>query len=400
MFNDFNIRMISGLDKCFFVVVVLLLLWPSSMISAQQDSLSMEKKKRKISFRDPEDNAFDMSSFLLEHKGLLPVPVLITEPALGYGGGAALIYFHQRKKQYNTNVPPDITGVLGLGTQNKTWGAGAFHMHTFGKNRVRTVTAFVKPNINIDYYGNNSELLSKHPITIKLKSWVFFQRAQVRLAESNFYLGASYTYFKSNITLDTIPGNTIINEIIKRLNVNSTIGALEPMVVYDNRDNVFTPTKGINAALAFNFSAQWLGSSDDYGSVNSDFFGYLPIGSRLFSAYRFQGSYLIGEAPFYAYPFVSLRGIPAMRYQSDNTLVAETEWRYKIYKRWSLTAFTGAGKAFQSISNFNDIDWAYTVGAGFRYEIARLLGTHMGLDFAWGNAKDFAFYIVFGTSWL
>ena len=64
----------------------------------QNDSTKFESGKKKLSFRDPEDNAFDMSSFLLEHRGLLPVPVIITEPAIGYGGGAALLYFHNRKK--------------------------------------------------------------------------------------------------------------------------------------------------------------------------------------------------------------------------------------------------------------------------------------------------------------
>lgn len=382
-------------------LLVILLLYAFGIYSAraQKDTIQVKKEKKKISFRHPDDNAFDMSSFLLEHKGLLPVPILITEPAVGYGGGAALIYFHSRKKKYNSYVPPDVTGGVGLVTENGTWAAGAFHMHTFGENRVRTLSALIKPNVKINYYGNNSEILSKYPLGINLNAWLFFQQAQARIASSKFYLGASYLYFNSNITLDTISGRPIINEIIKRLNVNSVISTIKPMVIYDSRNNVFTPTKGINAELSFNYSAQWLGSSDDYGVINTKFLGYIPIISKLFSGYRFQGNYLVGDAPFYAYPYVSLRGIPSMRYQSDNTLVAETEWRYNIYRRYSLLAFTGAGKAFQSISNFNDIDWAYNLGTGFRYEIARSLGTQMGVDFAWGNAKDFAFYIIFGSSW-
>lgn len=99
--------------------------------------------------------------------------------------------------------------------------------------------------------------------------------------------------------------------------------------------------------MSFNYSAKWLGSSDDYATINSDFWAYVPVLPKLYSGYRFQGSYLVGDAPFYAYPYVSLRGIPAMRYQSDNTLVAETEWRYAVYKPISIVAFTGVGKAFQ-----------------------------------------------------
>ena len=73
-------------------------------------------------------------------------------------------------------------------------GAGGLHAHTFGENRVKTVTAVIKPNVKIDYYGNNSELLAKNPVTIKLNSWFVYQSAQVRIAQSKFYLGASYSY--------------------------------------------------------------------------------------------------------------------------------------------------------------------------------------------------------------
>ena len=120
----------------------------------------------------------------------------------------------------------------------------------------------------------------------------------------------------------------------------------------------------------------------------------------MFHPEMIQGSYLLGDAPFYAYPFINLRGVPAMRYQGDNTLVSETEWTYNVYNRWSVLGFFGGGKAFKDFSDFGSDDWAYTVGTGFRYRIARLLGVDMGADFALGNGEDFAFYIIFGTSWL
>ena len=46
-------------------------------------------------FKDPKDGAFDASKWLIDQKGFLPIPILITEPAVGYGGGAGLLFFHQ-----------------------------------------------------------------------------------------------------------------------------------------------------------------------------------------------------------------------------------------------------------------------------------------------------------------
>ena len=48
-----------------------------------------QKTNSKISFRDSTDHAIDMSDWLLNKKGFLFVPTIITEPAVGYGGAAA-----------------------------------------------------------------------------------------------------------------------------------------------------------------------------------------------------------------------------------------------------------------------------------------------------------------------
>lgn len=43
-------------------------------------------------FIETSDGAFDLSEHLLELSGFLSVPIIVTEPALGYGGGAAIVY--------------------------------------------------------------------------------------------------------------------------------------------------------------------------------------------------------------------------------------------------------------------------------------------------------------------
>src|SRR5947209_6682155 len=46
-------------------------------------------------FFDQQDGNVDLSEFLLEKKGFLPVPIIITEPAIGYGGGLSALFFRQ-----------------------------------------------------------------------------------------------------------------------------------------------------------------------------------------------------------------------------------------------------------------------------------------------------------------
>ena len=80
-----------------------------------------------------------------------------------------------------------------------------------------------------------------------------------------------------------------------------------------------------------------------------------------------------------------------MRCQSDNTMVFETEWRYEFYKRWSVTAFSGGGKEFESIEYFYNIVRACTIGTRIRYKLAKALRMHTGLDFAGVMAKTLLF---------
>jgi len=46
---------------------------------------TLEAQSKKGTFRDSIDNAFDISKFLLELHGFLPIISPITEPAVGYG---------------------------------------------------------------------------------------------------------------------------------------------------------------------------------------------------------------------------------------------------------------------------------------------------------------------------
>jgi hypothetical protein len=61
--------------------------------------------------------------------------------------------------------------------------------------------------------------------------------------------------------------------------------------------------------------------------------------------------------------------------------------------------FTGILNAFESFADFNKGKRVTSVGTGFRYLLARKLGTNMGMDFAC-TQDDLAVYVIFGTAWM
>ena len=52
------------------------------------------------------------------------------------------------------------------------------------------------------------------------------------------------------------------------------------------------------------------------------------------------------DIPTYLYPFISMRGIPIMRYQGEHIITAQSQFSYSFTPRWKGLLFGGAGRAF------------------------------------------------------
>jgi hypothetical protein len=79
---------------------------------------------------DPEDGQLDASRYLSEVPlGFLPVPTIITEPAVGFGVAAGALFFHdsdQQRKQRTQQgaMPPENISILGGADNIRSFGAG------------------------------------------------------------------------------------------------------------------------------------------------------------------------------------------------------------------------------------------------------------------------------------
>ena len=87
-----------------------------------------------------------------------------------------------------------------------------------------------------------------------------------------------------------------------------------------------------------------------------------------------------------------------MRYQNNNAITLETEWRWNFYKRWSAIGFIGAGEAIEDYSDLGS-SIKSSLGAGFRYLLAEDYGLHAGIDVAKGP-EIWAFNLTIGSNWV
>ena len=119
------------MDTMKFIKQVLFLLF---IISFTFQSQAQFLKKH----RDSIDGAIDLSHFLKDLNGVLPILSPITEPAVGYGlVGAGLYFIAKEEKEEKSYQAPDIAGIGGGFTENGTWFAGAGYIGFWKNDNLR-----------------------------------------------------------------------------------------------------------------------------------------------------------------------------------------------------------------------------------------------------------------------
>jgi hypothetical protein len=352
-------------------------------------------------FHDPEDGEFDISAWLSSRYGFMPVPIIITGPTLGAGGGLNLLFLHDkltgRKAPNGRHIPPTITGVAAIATENGSKAAGAYNLGFWKEDRLRTTTFIGRPNINLNFYPDI--LGNEVTINMNLEGWAFYQEAKWRLGKSDFLLGTNYLYF----TLNSSPVDQVGSVVDELLDQEYKIGGLGAVLEYDTRDSIFTPIRGAYGKLVAVTHASWLGSDYDFMSYRGKLFKYLHLSRDFDLGIRAEAQSVGSSAPYFLYPSVQIRGIADKRYQGQHMVVGEVELNWRVHNRWHLIGFAGSGKAFgenklKQEVNFSDAKWRSSKGLGFRYEIARKFGMQVGFDYAWGP-EETAFYITVGSAW-
>ena len=149
-------------------------------------------------FLDPEDGQLDLSEWLLDRKGVLPVPIVITEPAVGFGGGVMGLFFREslrdaagRQREDGRLVPPDIYGIGGAATENGTWAGAAGGMVTSQDGRYRWRGGVARTSANLDFYGVGGRL---EPQRYNLDGWASVQHGMLRLGDSDVWAIARWNY--------------------------------------------------------------------------------------------------------------------------------------------------------------------------------------------------------------
>lgn len=355
---------------------------------------------------DPTDGGLDLSVWLATKRGFMPVPILITEPALGYGLGAVVLFLKDPGTPPTAEevwehpdpgglLPPTVSGGGGFYTENGSWMGFAFHMASWSEDRWRYTGAVGGGDLNLKFFGleeATAGLISGAEFS--LDNLFLYQALTRRIAGTDLFVGASYVLLGSDVAFSV---GGLASEL-PPLEDELTSGGLGILTAWDSRDNTFTPNRGLRLDLKGTFFEEWLGSDTTFQRYQFQSLAYFQLADDWNLGWRVDLQRASGEVPFYLEPFLNIRGIPAMRYQGEVTALTELEARWRFLGRWSLVGFAGVGRAATSFSDLGSATDRWAGGAGFRYLVARRYGVHAGADIARGP-EEWAFYLTVGSAW-
>ena len=372
-------------------------------------------------FFDMLDGRFDASRYLSENAyGFLPVPIIITDPAVDGGLGLVGLFFHETEEEkekrlkamqsaegnaFQHLLPPSVSAGFGVMTGNDSWVAGGGHLGFFNQGKIRYKGGGGYGDVNLDFFGSG-DINFDSPVEVNTKATAVIQTIGFQVADSAFFLGVSQRYVNaevSPVSLGDFGSNLppdLTDKIKETLTQQITTSALGLNLEFDTRDNMFSPTQGYQYFLEYLLYRDFIGSDIDYELSKFRGLNYWKPAQQWRAALRLETEYARTDdlLPPFAVPMINLRGIPAMRYQGKFVGVAETEITWEVDSRWNVLGFTGVGRASDKPSEFSDATSRVTKGAGFRYLVARRYGFETGLDFAWGP-EDMVWYITAGTAW-
>lgn len=346
------------------------------------------------------------------YKNIVPVPVIITEPAIGEGLGIGIGYFHPAKSpdayqprtiEHASTVrdvsvarkpPPTITGAFGAVTNNGTWIAGVGHINSFRNDTIRYTGVAAYANIIADFY------ILDRPFEFNLEGLVVYNDVKFRVAESNWFLGTSLTYMDaSNEFRRDVP------EPPESLGLEDGFLAsdfrdigLAIRTMYETRDDTLMPSTGKLFELSVTRNDDAIGGDYDYTTLKMKMLSFHQLNDKWVLGLRGDYRQVGGDPPFYAVPWVTLRGIPAMRFQGDQVAVAEVEARYNFNQDWAMIGFYGRGwtDVYADVAKTEEDIKAW--GIGGRYRLLKEQNAWVGLDYAIGP-EDNVYYVQVGHAW-
>ncbi|NSL85392.1 BamA/TamA family outer membrane protein [Chitinophaga sp. Mgbs1] len=310
-------------------------------------------------------------------------PVYTPETSAGI---AVMVAAQYRTDHKDSLLPVSNVAVYGSVALTGFYGLGLNSTTIFPKDRFRLSLKASFSSRPDKYWGigfedgSNKDDYTKYvQLTEKLQA-----DFSVRVSRALFAGASLQVQHTSAADIDSIAGHPVMQP-------GTVLGiGIGPYVVYDTRDFIPNPYKGIYVRFGFRSFPSFLGNNDVFSKFDLQFDWYRRLWKGAILATDLYVEERSGTVPWSMLAEAGgsnrLRGYYEGRYRDKNLLAGQVELRQHIYRRSGMVAWIGAGNVYSEFKHLTFSKTLVSYGIGYRWEFKNRV--NIRLDYGRGQDQQ------------
>lgn len=316
-------------------------------------------------------------------------PHYASDTKFGLGLVAAGLY---RTDPNDSILPPSNVSLYGDVSSVGFYMLGVRGNHIAPKGRYRIDYHLYFYSFPADFWGIGYEMGDNDANKSDMKRWQ--AQAEVsflfRVAD-NFYIGPMASY-------DYVIGKHIERpELLQGMDQHTWNVGAGVSLVYDNRDNLTNPHRGIFLNINQMFRPGFMGNDYAFSTTAFRFDAYQRLGKGTVLAEDIRANLNFGNPSWGMMAELggthSMRGYYEGRYRDKYSLEATVELRQHVWKRNGIVVWVGAGTIFPKFSALRSKQILPNAGVGYRWEFKKNVNVRLDYGFGKSGQSGFLFNI-------
>lgn len=316
-------------------------------------------------------------------------PHYASDTKFGLGLVAAGLY---RTDPNDSILPPSNVSLYGDVSSVGFYMLGVRGNHIAPKGRYRIDYHLYFYSFPADFWGIGYGMGDNDANKSDMKRWQ--AQAEVsflfRVAD-NFYIGPMASY-------DYVIGKHIERpELLQGMDQHTWNVGAGVSLVYDNRDNLTNPHRGIYLNINQMFRPRFMGNDYAFSTTAFRFDAYQRLGKGTVLAEDIGANLNFGNPSWGMMAELggthSMRGYYEGRYRDKHSLEATVELRQHVWKRNGIVVWVGAGTIFPKFSALRSKQILPNAGVGYRWEFKKNVNVRLDYGFGKSGQSGFLFNI-------
>lgn len=312
-----------------------------------------------------------------------------TDTKLGLGLVAAGLY---RTDRQDTLLPPSNVSLFGDVSTVGFYMLGIRGTHIFPRDQYRLDYTVYFYSFPTKFWGMGYDQGNVAANESEMDRW----QAQFK---ANFLIRlAPHLYAGPMVTFDFVKGKNLERpELMEGMDlITRNVGA-GFSVVYDSRDVLTNPHRGVYFNLSQCFRPRFMGNDYAFSTTDLHASSYHPLWEGGLLAGDFRSQLNFGNPSWAMMALLgnsySMRGYYEGRYRDKHKIEAQVELRQHVWKRNGIVVWLGAGTVFHQ---FNGLRWNRVLpnyGIGYRWEFKKNVNVRLDYGFGKSGQSGFMFNI-------